>query len=181
MKKRIVLIIMVAVAISSLAAAELTAQCGRVRAEKAHEGCTAEEKKTDSGTQKTCPVMGGRINREYYVDVKGKRVYACCEGCLEEIKKNPEKYLQKIEENGEMAADAPVVVCGKCGEMKGSEECCREGAKKCPECGLIKGSPGCCKLPGKGKDAVICGGCGKIEGSDESCIHAEKKHREKKE
>lgn len=52
-------------------------------------------------SQKTCPVMGGEISKEYYYDHKGKRVYFCCENCIEEFKKEPEKYLKKLEELGE--------------------------------------------------------------------------------
>ena len=38
-------------------------------------------------------------------------------------------------------------LCAKCGQIKGSDVCCKEGAVKCDKCGLDKGSPGCCKLP----------------------------------
>ncbi len=34
-------------------------------------------------------------------------------------------------------------VCGKCGEVKGSESCCKAGVASCPACGLHAGSPGC--------------------------------------
>ncbi len=34
-------------------------------------------------------------------------------------------------------------LCGKCGEEKGGDACCKEGAEKCSACGLHKGSPGC--------------------------------------
>ena len=51
--------------------------------------------------QKTCPVMGGEIKKDLYVDVDGKRVYVCCQGCIDPIKKNPEKYLKKLSELGE--------------------------------------------------------------------------------
>ena len=41
---------------------------------------------------------------------------------------------------------ADVTLCGKCGQVKGSEKCCKPGAEKCPMCGLDKGSPGCCRI-----------------------------------
>ncbi len=44
-------------------------------------------------------------------------------------------------------AKAAVALCLKCGEIKGSDVCCKEGAAKCDKCQLAKGSPGCCKLP----------------------------------
>lgn len=51
--------------------------------------------------QTTCPVMGGKINKELYADYKGQRVYFCCLGCPPEFKKNPEKYIQKLKEMGQ--------------------------------------------------------------------------------
>lgn len=57
--------------------------------------------------QTTCPVMGGEIDRELYVDHKGKRIYVCCPGCLGKLKKNPEKYIKKLERMGQAAEDVP--------------------------------------------------------------------------
>lgn len=45
------------------------------------------------------------------------------------------------------AAAASVQLCTACGQIKGSDVCCKPDAAKCPGCGLAKGSPGCCKLP----------------------------------
>ena len=50
--------------------------------------------------QSTCPVMGGKINKKLYVDVKGKRIYVCCAGCVAAIKKDPTKYISKLEKAG---------------------------------------------------------------------------------
>jgi YHS domain-containing protein len=44
--------------------------------------------------------MGGRINREYYADHEGRRVYFCCPGCRPEFEKAPERYLEKLREQG---------------------------------------------------------------------------------
>lgn len=46
--------------------------------------------------QTTCPVMGGPINKEYYTEYQGKRVYFCCPGCDEEFAKDPEKYIKDL-------------------------------------------------------------------------------------
>ena len=40
-----------------------------------------------------------------------------------------------------------VELCAMCGQVKGSELCCKPGQEKCEKCGLVKGSPGCCKIP----------------------------------
>ena len=46
--------------------------------------------------QTICPIMGEKINKKFYADYKGKRVYFCCSACVPEFKKNPEKYMQKL-------------------------------------------------------------------------------------
>lgn len=74
---------------------------------------------------------------------------------------------------GEEAAGAgdvvKILVCGKCGQVKGTDLCCRADALKCEKCELTKGSVGCCKLPEKGKDAELCIKCGQIKGADTCC------------
>jgi len=70
---------------------------------KGHEGHDhmAMEAKTTTETastveQTTCPVMGGAINKELFVEYKGKKVYFCCKGCEEQFNKEPEKYIAKL-------------------------------------------------------------------------------------
>ena len=50
--------------------------------------------------QKTCPVMEGPINKELYIEYKGKKVYFCCPGCKEKFEKEPEKYISKLPQFG---------------------------------------------------------------------------------
>jgi hypothetical protein len=50
--------------------------------------------------QTTCPVMGGAVNTNLYVDAEGKRIYVCCAGCISAIKKDPAKYIAKLEKEG---------------------------------------------------------------------------------
>ncbi len=59
-------------------------------------------------------------------------------------------------------------LCGKCGQMKGTEACCAEGAETCAGCSLHKGAPGCCKIEA-GTDATLCAGCGQVKGSESCC------------
>jgi len=59
-------------------------------------------------------------------------------------------------------------LCGACGQIKGSEACCAEGAEKCAGCSLHKGAPGCCKMEA-GTEATLCAGCGQIKGSTDCC------------
>ena len=56
-----------------------------------------------AASQTTCPVMGGPVNKELYADHDGKRVYFCCGYCDGEFKKDPQKYLNKLEEMGQEA------------------------------------------------------------------------------
>lgn len=57
--------------------------------------------------QTMCPVMEGEINKSLYADVKGYRIYVCCSGCISEIKKNPDKYIKKLQEMGVEIEKAP--------------------------------------------------------------------------
>ena len=50
---------------------------------KSHSEQTESAEETQ--VQKTCPVMGGEINKETYSDYDGKRVYFCCPGCIGEF------------------------------------------------------------------------------------------------
>ncbi|MGD2175570.1 MAG: YHS domain-containing protein [Candidatus Brocadiaceae bacterium] len=52
-----------------------------------------------SGEQQYCPVMGGRINENLYVDHGGRRIYFCCAGCIERFRQDPEEYLGKLDEH----------------------------------------------------------------------------------
>lgn len=47
-------------------------------------------------SQKTCPVMGGKIDPQVSVDYEGKRVYFCCPSCIKTFEKDPKKYLAKL-------------------------------------------------------------------------------------
>ena len=46
--------------------------------------------------QTTCPVMGGAINKDLFVEYKGTKVYFCCAGCEGTFNADPEKYLEKL-------------------------------------------------------------------------------------
>lgn len=46
--------------------------------------------------QKTCPVMGGAINKAIFIEYQGKKVYFCCDGCQDKFKEAPEQYVAKL-------------------------------------------------------------------------------------
>jgi len=47
--------------------------------------------------QKTCPVMGGQVSADNFVDYGGRRVYFCCPACESPFSQDPEKYLKKVD------------------------------------------------------------------------------------
>lgn len=55
---------------------------------------------TDTGGQTLCPVGGEKIDLAVFTEYQGKRVYFCCEGCIEPFKKEPEKYVKKLPQLG---------------------------------------------------------------------------------
>ncbi len=47
--------------------------------------------------QKTCPVMDGNpIDKQYFTEYEGKKVYFCCPGCDKKFNANPEQYIAKL-------------------------------------------------------------------------------------
>jgi YHS domain-containing protein len=46
--------------------------------------------------QTTCPVMGGKINKDIFVEHNGQKVYFCCKACVSKFQKAPEEYLSKL-------------------------------------------------------------------------------------
>jgi YHS domain-containing protein len=56
-----------------------------------------QESTLPTGIEQTvCPVMGNPIDKDVFVEYKGKKVYFCCPGCIETFEKYPEKYLPKL-------------------------------------------------------------------------------------
>jgi len=57
------------------------------------------DKKAKEVGNKICPVMGEKINKQSKAtyEYQGKIYNFCCAGCIEEFKRNPGKYIKKIE------------------------------------------------------------------------------------
>ncbi|MGA2506589.1 MAG: YHS domain-containing protein [Chitinispirillaceae bacterium] len=119
--------VVIAFAVAMFSAAIAFAQSGQPdtgKATTANAGVAGVEKTKQLKPQTTCPVMGGAIDKNLYVDYKGKRIYVCCEGCLAKLRKNPEKYLKKLEKMGQAAekietGGAPDTA-GKAADTKGT-------------------------------------------------------------
>lgn len=56
-----------------------------------------EDKIEDVGNE-ICPVSGEPVDKNVSYVYEGKRYYFCCPMCIEEFKKDPGKYIKKIEE-----------------------------------------------------------------------------------
>ncbi|MDH3982415.1 MAG: hypothetical protein OES84_05870 [Kiritimatiellaceae bacterium] len=68
----------------------------------------AQKMKPEPKKQTTCPVMQDQtIEKSLYVDIKGKRIYVCCKGCIAQIKGNPDKYIKRLENQGVVFEKAP--------------------------------------------------------------------------
>ena len=93
----------------------------------------AAEDTTEKNVQTTCPVMGGKINKDVYTDYKGERIYFCCEGCIPGFQKDPEKYIKKLKSEGVTLEKVPAT-----------------GGNK-------ESSPG---ADASGKQSSTCGNCG---------------------
>ena len=109
-------------------------------------GCALRGDTTDSlAMQTTCPIMGGKIDKNLHVDANGERIYVCCPACLDKVKANPQEAVATLKARGE-TVEAIAPLCKRCGERKGLARCCSKSIAKCSKCGLHKGAPGCCQL-----------------------------------
>ncbi|PKL37486.1 MAG: hypothetical protein CVV44_14140 [Spirochaetae bacterium HGW-Spirochaetae-1] len=68
---------------------------------------TAEGADKKGTVQTICPVMKGPIDKTVYVDYKGNRVYFCCQDCMQNFNKDPEKYMKELRKDGVIPEKAP--------------------------------------------------------------------------
>jgi len=59
-------------------------------------GAAADDTEKKQVTNKLCPVSGGPVSEKYRAEYNGQYVYVCCEGCVNEFKKNPETFVAKM-------------------------------------------------------------------------------------
>jgi Cu+-exporting ATPase len=94
--------------------------------------------------QKLCPVTGDPISKDIFIDYNGRRIYFCCNMCPAEFKKDPEKFLKKLDEQMKAggsekppeavapaaAGQAVVYTCPMHADVKSDKP------GKCPKCGM---------------------------------------------
>ncbi len=115
-------------------------------AEDGHAQHAAGEHGAKIVAQTTCPAMGGKINKEQYVDYEGKRIYVCCKGCIAKIQKDPKKYIQKMESEGVTVAKVQTTCAVMGGKIKKDLYVDHDGKRIymcCKGCtGKLKADPG---------------------------------------
>lgn len=98
----------VAILLASPAMVDANPGCPSCKASTSGKAVVAKAK-----AQTTCPVMkGGKIKKNLYADVKGKRIYVCCPGCIGKIKADPGKYIKQLEKAGVTLATTPKMKAG---------------------------------------------------------------------
>ncbi|KMQ49869.1 hypothetical protein CHISP_3222 [Chitinispirillum alkaliphilum] len=51
----------------------------------------------ETAEQAMCPVMPAReITKDLYVEHDGQKIYVCCQGCIDIVQGDPEKYLEMV-------------------------------------------------------------------------------------
>lgn len=67
--------------------------------------------------QTTCPVSNKAIDKKYYADRDGCRIFFCSAACIEKFKKDPERYLAALKKQGVTLSKIPPPqsFCPPCG------------------------------------------------------------------
>lgn len=58
----------------------------------------SENSKAVNVGNKICPVTGDKVDGKTTYEYQGKVYNFCCPACIPEFKKDPEKYIKKVEE-----------------------------------------------------------------------------------
>jgi len=88
--------IMATILLAGLLSAGLVLLNGCKESEPAAPPEPTEEVAATAIEQTICPVMENPINKQYFTEYKGQKVYFCCPECKEKFEKEPEKYIAKL-------------------------------------------------------------------------------------
>ncbi|HMP84849.1 MAG TPA: TRASH domain-containing protein [Verrucomicrobiota bacterium] len=86
----------------------VTALAATLLAAPALRAADDDKKKTDAYPLDTCVVTDeklGSMGKPYVYEHEGRQVQFCCKGCLKDFKKDPAKYMKKLDD-AEKAAKA---------------------------------------------------------------------------
>ena len=96
--KRIMVLL---VALSFVFAVAASAQTAAKPTTAAPTANSAEESVKDAGN-KSCPISGDPVSGKDFVVYKGVKYGLCCAMCKDKFLKDPEKYIQKLKDKGEI-------------------------------------------------------------------------------
>jgi YHS domain-containing protein len=76
---------------------DMSGMAGQAEQTAAEGQKTAETAVVGAVEQTMCPIMDNNpINKDIFVEYKGKKVYFCCNACVAEFNKDPEKYAKDL-------------------------------------------------------------------------------------
>ncbi len=75
-----------------------------------HDGAVSPSGSAEEAKKELCPVSGEKIEQEgkYTYEYEGKVYNFCSAGCVEEFKKDPERYIGKMKGEAAKEAEGPV-------------------------------------------------------------------------
>lgn len=68
------------------------AAVGVLNAQDDQQDTASDAKKVQDKIVASCPVSGGAVNEEHFVEKDGKKIYFCCENCPKAYEADPEKF-----------------------------------------------------------------------------------------
>jgi len=72
------------------------------------EGEVGKTHGTTMRKQTRCPIDGKRIDKKFFSDQGGKRVYFCSSACKKEFEKNPTKYMKQMKDRNIELGKTPI-------------------------------------------------------------------------
>jgi len=91
----------------SQAAKEPAAVAPAPQAAETTESAPSEPAEAEAKPQTICPIMGWEVDKDFYIDHEGKRIYFCCSICIKRFAEEPDRYLRVLQEQGVTLEDAP--------------------------------------------------------------------------
>jgi len=59
--------------------------------------------------QVTCPVTNEPVDKKFFVESKGQKIYVCCKGCIGKYKRDPAKYASALSNSYSYQTKCPVM------------------------------------------------------------------------
>jgi len=101
MSKKLSVLLMAAAFAAGFSSLSYAMSCGDMDSgHSQHQQAKQVEKEAVDAGNKICPVSGEKINEKMKAtyEYEGKVYNFCCAMCIDEFKKDPKKYIKKVEE-----------------------------------------------------------------------------------